>query len=145
MTTAMFISPTPWPVVSAERELGLATLGPPDPDEQPDPDTWIANLGTLPLLAQPGERWLYNTGASVLGVLLARAAGAAARRGSAHPDLRAPRDARHRVLDDGHRPPRDLLQARARRAWWCGMQPDGRWSRQPAFGDGASGPSLHRR
>jgi CubicO group peptidase (beta-lactamase class C family) len=27
------------------------------------------------LLAQPGERWLYNTGASVLGVLLARAAG----------------------------------------------------------------------
>jgi CubicO group peptidase (beta-lactamase class C family) len=42
---------------------------------QPDPDTWITNLGSLPLLAQPGERWLYNTGAAVLGVLLARAAG----------------------------------------------------------------------
>ena len=42
---------------------------------QPDPDTWIAGLGTLPLIAQPGERWLYNTGASVLGVLLARATG----------------------------------------------------------------------
>ncbi len=26
-------------------------------------------------MAQPGERWMYNTGASVLGVLLARAAG----------------------------------------------------------------------
>ncbi|MGH3410031.1 MAG: serine hydrolase [Streptosporangiaceae bacterium] len=27
-------------------------------------------------MAQPGERWLYSTGASMLGVLLARAAGA---------------------------------------------------------------------
>ena len=74
MTMAMFMSPEPWPIVTAEGELGLTTFGPPDPDLQPDPDTWIANLGTLPLLAQPGERWLYNTGASVLGVLLARAA-----------------------------------------------------------------------
>lgn len=41
---------------------------------QPDADTWIAGLGSLPLIAQPGERWLYNTGASVLGVLAARAA-----------------------------------------------------------------------
>jgi CubicO group peptidase (beta-lactamase class C family) len=32
-------------------------------------------LATLPLLYQPGERWLYNTGADVLGVLIARAAG----------------------------------------------------------------------
>ena len=62
-------------VVTAANRLRLATLGPPDPAGQPDPDTWIAGLGSLPLLAQPGERWLYNTGASVLGVLLARAAG----------------------------------------------------------------------
>jgi CubicO group peptidase (beta-lactamase class C family) len=41
----------------------------------PDPDTWIAALGNLPLLAQPGERWMYNTGAQVLGALAARAAG----------------------------------------------------------------------
>ena len=41
---------------------------------QPDADTWIANLGSLPLIGQPGERLLYNTGASVLGVLCARAA-----------------------------------------------------------------------
>ncbi len=41
----------------------------------PDPGTWIAALGSLPLLAQPGERWMYNTGAQVLGVLAARAAG----------------------------------------------------------------------
>ncbi len=42
----------------------------------PDPLTPLGlGLGSLPLLAQPGERWMYGTGASVLGVLLARAAG----------------------------------------------------------------------
>jgi hypothetical protein len=58
-----------WPVVTASDELGLSTIGPPNPDVQPDPDTWIVGLGSLLLIAQPGERWLYNTGASVLGVL----------------------------------------------------------------------------
>jgi CubicO group peptidase (beta-lactamase class C family) len=75
MASEMFASPEPWPVVARSDELGLATLGAPDPAVQPDPDTWIAGLGSLPLLAQPGERWLYNTGASVAGVLVARAAG----------------------------------------------------------------------
>jgi CubicO group peptidase (beta-lactamase class C family) len=74
MTMDMFTAPEPWPVVAAATELRLSTMGPPNPAEQPDPDTWIAALASLPLLAQPGERWLYNTGASVLGVLLARAA-----------------------------------------------------------------------
>ena len=60
---------------SPSDEARLSTIGPPDPAIQPDPDTWIAGLGSLPLIAQPGERWMYNTGASVLGVLLARAAG----------------------------------------------------------------------
>jgi CubicO group peptidase (beta-lactamase class C family) len=75
--TEMFSSPTPWPIVEADRKLGLATLSPPDRCVQPDPDTWIANLGSLPLIAQPGERWLYSTGASVLGVLVSRATGEA--------------------------------------------------------------------
>jgi CubicO group peptidase (beta-lactamase class C family) len=74
MAVEMFTSPTPWPVVQADADLGLATIHPPNRAVQPDADTWIANLGTLPLIAQPGERWLYNTGASVLGVLAARAA-----------------------------------------------------------------------
>jgi CubicO group peptidase (beta-lactamase class C family) len=66
MTMDMFAAPTPWPVVTAAAELHLSTIGPPDRTEQPDPDSWIAALGSLPLLAQPGERWLYNTSASVL-------------------------------------------------------------------------------
>jgi CubicO group peptidase (beta-lactamase class C family) len=71
----MFAVPELPPVVIAADEARLSTIGPPDVATQPDPDTWIAGLGSLPLIAQPGERWMYNTGASVLGVLLARAAG----------------------------------------------------------------------
>src|SRR3984957_1422184 len=75
LTTDMFAAERPWPVVAAANARYLSTIGPPNPAEQPGPDTWIAGLGSLPLLAQPGERWFYNTGASVLGVLLERAAG----------------------------------------------------------------------
>jgi CubicO group peptidase (beta-lactamase class C family) len=42
--------------------------------EQP-PDEWIRRLGALPLIYQPGERWMYNTAANVTGVLIARATG----------------------------------------------------------------------
>jgi len=73
MTSGMFTDPTPWPVfVACEEELTLATLGPPRPWVQPPPDVWMARLGSLPLLAQPGTRFLYNTGAAILGVLAAR-------------------------------------------------------------------------
>ena len=34
-----------------------------------------AASATLPLMHQPGERWMYNTGSDVLGVLIARASG----------------------------------------------------------------------
>jgi len=43
-------------------------------DELP-PDEWMRRLGTLPLVHQPGERWMYNTAANVTGVLIARATG----------------------------------------------------------------------
>jgi len=39
------------------------------------PDAWIRALGELPLMHQPGEKWMYHTGSEVLGVLIARAAG----------------------------------------------------------------------
>jgi CubicO group peptidase (beta-lactamase class C family) len=35
----------------------------------------VRRLGSLPLIRQPGEAWLYGTGSNVLGVLIARAAG----------------------------------------------------------------------
>ena len=55
-------------------ELQLFGFGPPDPGSPLAPDEWLRRLGTLPLMAQPGETWLYNTGSSILGVLIARVA-----------------------------------------------------------------------
>jgi CubicO group peptidase (beta-lactamase class C family) len=48
----------------------LNTLG-----EPPSPDEWIRRLGALPLVHQPGQRWMYHTPANVTGVLIARATG----------------------------------------------------------------------
>jgi CubicO group peptidase (beta-lactamase class C family) len=69
-----FEAPWPQPQFEAMGGLGLGG-GPPQPQVPPDPDEWIRRMGTLPLLYQPGERWLYDTGSDVLGVLIARAAG----------------------------------------------------------------------
>ena len=69
-----FEQPWPQPFLEAMDGLGMGG-GAPSPAGQPDPDEWMRRLGTLPLLRQPGERWLYNTGYDVLGVLVARAAG----------------------------------------------------------------------
>jgi hypothetical protein len=52
----MFTSPEPWPGVAAAHGLRLSTIGPPDPPVPPDPGTWIAHLGSLPLLTQLCER-----------------------------------------------------------------------------------------
>jgi CubicO group peptidase (beta-lactamase class C family) len=138
MVGEMFASPKPWPVVAATDELRLATIGPPDPPVPPDPDTWIASLGGLPLLAHPGERWMYNTGAQVLGVLVARAAGQPFSEvlktrifdplGMADTGFWTAET--HR-LATAYRPSPDGLVV--------SDEPDGKWSRPPAFGDGAAG------
>jgi CubicO group peptidase (beta-lactamase class C family) len=138
MAPEMFSSPTPWPVVAASEELKLSTIGPPNPDVQPDPDTWIGGLGSLPLIAQPGERWLYNTGASVLGVLIARVAeqpfGEVLQTRLFEP---------LGMLDTGFWAPDPTRLATAYVRGEDGLtvwdEPDGRWSGPPAFGDGAGG------
>ena len=63
------------PIQRAEEELGLMTMGPPWPPPAFGHDEWIRRFSELPLLAQPGERWFYNTGGQVLGALIERAAG----------------------------------------------------------------------
>lgn len=62
---------SPFAVAMAEQ----VGFGPPRPASTPPPDEWMARLGTLPLLHQPGERWTYHIGAEALGVLISRAAG----------------------------------------------------------------------
>jgi CubicO group peptidase (beta-lactamase class C family) len=46
-----------------------------DPTMPFGPDEWLRRLGSLPLLCQPGTRWMYHIGSDVLGVLIARASG----------------------------------------------------------------------
>jgi CubicO group peptidase (beta-lactamase class C family) len=61
-----------WPIQRAMQSRGLAVQ--PQLVTTP-PDAWLAALGSLPLLHQPGEAWMYDTALDVLGVLIARVAG----------------------------------------------------------------------
>lgn len=138
MQGAMFMATQPWPIFTATVERQLSTFGPPQPAVMPEPDVWMARLGELPLLAQPGERWLYQSGSQVLGVLVARAAGA-----PFEEVLRA------RVLDPlgmsdtgFHAPDTTrLVTAYEMRDGRLVVTdpPDGQWSRPPAFPDGSGG------
>ena len=40
-----------------------------------DPDEWLRRFAALPLMAQPGATWMYNTGALLQGVLIHRVTG----------------------------------------------------------------------
>ena len=66
-----FLSPTcPIQKALAEARLPLS--------EWPfagTPDEFMKRLGSLPLVHQPGERWLYHMGSEILGVLIARVSG----------------------------------------------------------------------
>jgi CubicO group peptidase (beta-lactamase class C family) len=66
--------PDAYPIAKAAHALDIG-MGPPQPQKMPPPDEWMRRLGTLPLMHQPGEKWMYNTGSDVLGVLIARVAG----------------------------------------------------------------------
>jgi CubicO group peptidase (beta-lactamase class C family) len=138
MQGAMFMAPEPWPIVTAVAERELGAFGPPQPDTTPEPDTWMARLGELPLLAQPGERWLYSAGSQVLGVLAARAAGAP------FEDVMRERVLAPLGMDDTAfyaDDTRRLATAYERRDGKLEVSdpPDGQWSRPPRFPDGAGG------
>ncbi|MEJ5979607.1 serine hydrolase domain-containing protein [Novosphingobium sp. PS1R-30] len=67
--------PGTYPIQREIERLGLMGFGPPDPASPLDNGAWMRGLGSLPLMAQPGEQWLYTAGANVQGVLVARVAG----------------------------------------------------------------------
>lgn len=72
MGFGQLFAPEAYPILKAANDLEIG-MGPPRP--MPPPDEWLRRLGSLPLMHQPGEKWMYNTGADVLGVLIARASG----------------------------------------------------------------------
>lgn len=114
--------------------------GPPRPQQFAAPDQWIATLAGIPLLGQPGEHWLYNTCADVLGVLIARASGRSfgdvlgtrifEPLGMSDTGFFVPADQRYRFTglyrdgEDG----RELVDP-----------PAGQWSTEPGFTSGAGG------
>jgi len=134
--------PDPCPILNAASDLRIG-LGPPSPASMPAPDEWIRRLGSLPLMHQPGKKWMYSTGSDVLGVLIARASG-------------QPFEAflRERIFDPlgmkdtGFSVPAEKINRLATSyatnpqtgAFEVYDQPaSGQWSRPPAFPAGASG------
>lgn len=68
---AIFAMPGTYPIQQAMDDAGLAP-GPNTPEMTAE--EMLRRYAELPLVAQPGTRWLYNNGLDILGVLLARAA-----------------------------------------------------------------------
>jgi CubicO group peptidase (beta-lactamase class C family) len=60
------------PLSAAMRTAGVAAHALPP---QLTADEYLARVGELPLLYQPGERWMYNMGCDILSALLPRIAG----------------------------------------------------------------------
>jgi CubicO group peptidase (beta-lactamase class C family) len=67
---AVMVYPERHPIQKTMTEAGVAP-GPTLPALPPD--ELMKRYGSLPLVYQPGEKWLYNSGSDILGVLIARA------------------------------------------------------------------------
>jgi CubicO group peptidase (beta-lactamase class C family) len=106
------------------------------------PDEWIRRLGALPLVHQPGERWMYDIAANVTAVLIARATGTSF--GEALRErICAPLGMKDTAFSVGGERTARLATAYARDDATGGRVvddgPDGRWSRPPAFESGGGG------
>jgi CubicO group peptidase (beta-lactamase class C family) len=138
----MMAPPDAYPILKAANELQIG-MGPPSPSSMPAPDEWIHRLGQLPLMHQPGEKWMYNTGSDVLGVLIARASG--------QPFETFLRERLFEPLgmkDTGFNVPAASLDRLATSYWTDFASGElaiydeamgGQWSRPPAFPSGAGG------
>ncbi|ADJ44216.1 beta-lactamase class C [Amycolatopsis mediterranei S699] len=122
-------------------DLLLQVLGHPAASPRAfSPDEWLAALAQVPLLHQPGEAWLYDTGSDIQGVLIARVAGRPL------PEFLAERLFEPLgMADTGFTVPIAAL-GRFTSAYRRGEEglrlidsPEGRWSAPPPFPSGAAG------
>jgi CubicO group peptidase (beta-lactamase class C family) len=67
--------PGTYPIQKLIREYRIGGDSPMLPSQSPEAEDWLRRLGSLPLLAQPGERWMYHVSGDVLGALIARVSG----------------------------------------------------------------------
>jgi CubicO group peptidase (beta-lactamase class C family) len=137
----LMLPPRTYPIQRATEALQLSQ-GIPGPQTAPPPDEWMRRFGTLPLMYQPGARWVYSTGSDLQAVLVARVSG------------RPLEDyLRERILDPlgmtdtGFAVPARNLD-RLATSYVVDLKnnglvlfdsPDGQWSTPPAFPSGAGG------
>ena len=67
--------PDTYPIQKLIREYRIGGDGPTAAFAAPGTEEWLQKLGSLPWMAQPGERWMYHVSGDVLGVLIARVSG----------------------------------------------------------------------
>ena len=72
---SLMAMPNTYPIQKLIREYQIGGDGPPRPAQAPGTEEWMRRLGSLPWMAQPGERWMYHVSGDVLGVLVARVSG----------------------------------------------------------------------
>ena len=138
---AVIVWPARHPIQKAAADLGLAP-GPFQLDLTAD--EFMKRLGALPLVYQPGERWLYHTGSDVLGVLLARASGQSLATflqdhlfgplGMHNTGFHVPADKLGRLAGAYMTDPEDKTKL----AFFDDAR-DSRWSKPPAFAAGGGG------
>lgn len=110
---------------------------------EPPLEEWVGRLGVLPLVHQPGERWMYETGALVTGALIARATGMSF--GEAlHERLFEPLGMKDTAFSVSADRLDRVATAYERDSGPTGEaivadDPDGRWSVPPTFEDGGGG------
>ena len=131
-----------YPILAAASEREIV-MGPPKPATPLVPDEWIRRFATLPLMHQPGETWMYELAFSVLGVLIARAAGQ-----PLETFLRERIFAPLGMKDIGFSVPAAKLD-RLATCYWTNFETgafevydgvrDSQWNRPPAFPDAAGG------
>jgi CubicO group peptidase (beta-lactamase class C family) len=68
-TGMVIAAPDTYPIQEAMQsfEVGLG--------RKPEAGEYLRRLASLPLVYQPGEVWMYNTGSDLLGILISRATG----------------------------------------------------------------------
>jgi CubicO group peptidase (beta-lactamase class C family) len=132
----------PHPVMKEAAALQIG-LGPPKPATPHSPDEWIQRFASLPLMAHPGDAWMYDTSFAVLGVLISRAArttlGVVLREYIFEPLGMAD--------TDFHVPPQKLSRlvhcyqagANGQTAALYDDRNDSQWAQPPAFPDAAGG------
>jgi CubicO group peptidase (beta-lactamase class C family) len=91
---SVMVFPPRYPIQQAMAEAGVGP-GPTLPTHAPD--ELVRRFGGLPLVHQPGERWLYDSGSDILGVLISRVAGTNLGEFLREQDLRASGHERHLV------------------------------------------------